>query len=555
MKFKFRIVFDPLYGICRPAGLTRFSKGLTHANIAFTVTKTFVQLSSRRFSDPKLMAQMLTPPADDAFKRFINTPLDALLAEQQSVDAELRCVTLFQRCANAVPAYRRFLREKNINPATIQTYADFQTLPLTDKAGYMQAFPLPERCLGGRLSGADRIAVSSGSTGQPTFWPRSVEYELDIAIRFEQVFSDSFHAHQRSTLAVICFALGNWVGGLYTTSCCWHLARKGYPIMVATPGNNKAEIFRVVRELAPHFEQTVLLGYPPFIKDVIDAGAAEGIDWPSYRPKLVFAGEVFSEEWRSLLGQRIASSAPCMDSASLYGTADGGVLGNETPLTIAIRRWLANQPEAARLLFGESRLPTLVQYDPTSRFFETHKGTLVLSGENSVPLLRYHIADKGGLLDFAAMWRFLRNHGVNSPADLGLDSAFQPRQQPFVYVFGRADFTVSFYGANIYPENVTVGLEQPEIMAWASGKFVLETRESDDGDKYLHITVELLPGVTPKQEMEAIIAASVHAHLLRLNSEFANYTPAERQIPRISLRIFADPDYFPPGVKHRYTRK
>ena len=38
------------------------------------------------------------------------------------------------------------------------------------------------------------------------------------------------------------------------------------------------------------------------------------------------------------------------DSASLYGTADGGVLGNETPLSIAIRRWLANHPEAARSL-------------------------------------------------------------------------------------------------------------------------------------------------------------------------------------------------------------
>jgi phenylacetate-CoA ligase len=30
---------------------------------------------------------------------------------------------------------------------------------------------------------------------------------------------------------------------------------------------------------------------------------------------------------------------------------------------------------------------------------------------------------------------------------------------PFVYLFGRADFTVSYFGANIYPENVSVGLE------------------------------------------------------------------------------------------------
>ena len=501
------------------------------------------------------MSDSLTPTSDDFFHHFIATPLDTLLVEHQSVKPENKVLSLFHRCVAEVPAYRRFLEARGVNPAEITSFSAFQKLPLMGKVDYMQAYPLPERCLGGSLRGSDRVAVSSGSTGQPTFWPRSVSHELDVAVRFEQVFYDSFRAHERTTLAVVCFALGNWVGGLYTTSCCWHLARKGYSLMVATPGNNKAEIFRVVRELAPHFEQTVLLGYPPFIKDVIDAGAAEGIDWASYKPKLVFAGEVFSEEWRNLMGQRIGSVSPCYDSASLYGTADGGVLGNETPFSIAIRRWLAEHPEAARTLFGESRLPTLIQYDPTSRFFETHEGTLVVSGENSVPLVRYHIADKGGVLSYDEMWAFLNTQGVHSVCELGLTNDFAPRNLPFVFVFGRADFTVSYYGANIYPENVTVGLEQPEIMAWVSGKFVLETQETEDGDTTLHIAVELLPGIAPDVSIIPVISASIQAQLLRLNSEFANYTPAERQLPWISLHTFADAEYFPIGVKHRYTRK
>ncbi|MEQ1621001.1 MAG: phenylacetate--CoA ligase family protein [Methylococcales bacterium] len=501
------------------------------------------------------MSNTLTPPSDDVFQNFINTPLDTLLAEHQAVNSENQVLALFHRCVTEVPAYRKFLEIQGINPAAIASYPAFLELPLMTKANYMQAYSLPERCLGGSLKGSDRVAVSSGSTGQPTFWPRSVAHELEVAVRFEQVFSDSFQAHERSTLAVVCFALGNWVGGLYTTSCCWHLARKGYSLMVATPGNNKAEIFRVVREMAPHFEQTVLLGYPPFVKDVIDAGAAEGIDWASYKPKLVFAGEVFSEEWRELIGQRIGSTSPCFDSASLYGTADGGVLGNETPFSIAIRRWLAKHPDAARSLFGESRLPTLVQYDPASRFFEVHEGTLVVSGENSVPLVRYHIADKGGVISFAEMWILLNKHGVQTTDQLGLPNDFHPRNLPFVFVFGRADFTVSYYGANIYPENVTVGLEQPDIMTWATGKFVLETQETENGDKVLHIAVELLPGIEPNTEMAPIISASIREQLLRLNSEFANYTPEERQLPRISLRSFADPEYFPAGVKHRYTRR
>ncbi|WP_394754804.1 phenylacetate--CoA ligase family protein [Crenothrix sp.] len=501
------------------------------------------------------MSSLLNSPSTDALQDFISTPLDSLLATNKSIGPEDKVFALFHRCVAEVPAYRQFLKSHDVNPQEITSYSAFKNLPLMNKPNYMQAYSLPERCLGGSLKHADRVAVSSGSTGQPTFWPRSVKHELDVAVRFEQVFSDSFKAHERSTLAVVCFALGNWVGGLYTTSCCWHLATKGYPIMVATPGNNKAEIFRVVRELAPHFEQTVLLGYPPFIKDVLDAGSAEGIHWPDHNPKLVFAGEVFSEEWRSVLAQRIGSTSSCFDFASLYGTADGGVLGNETPLSISIRRWLANHPDAARGLFGESRLPTLVQYDPASRFFETHEGTLVVSAENSVPLLRYHIADKGGLLSFDDMWDFLKGQGIDSLGALGLDESFQPRNLPFVYVFGRADFTVSYYGANIYPENITVGLEQPEIMIWVTGKFVLETQDTKDGDKYLHIIVELLPGIDAEIASIPTIAASIQTQLLRLNSEFANYTPAERQLPRITLKTFADPEYFPVGVKHRYIRK
>lgn len=501
------------------------------------------------------MYDKLQPPSGATFERFIETSLDQRLAEHAAANAEQRVLQLFKRCAAEVPAYAQFLATKGVEPAAVVGFEQFRALPLMGKADYMQAYPLPERCFGGSLAGADRVAVSSGSTGQPTFWPRSAAYELDVASRFEQVFRDSFEADRRSTLAVVCFALGNWVGGLFTTSCCWHLARKGYPMMVATPGNNKAEIFRVVRELAPHFEQTVLLGYPPFVKDVIDAGIAEGLDWPAYRPKLVFAGEVFSEEWRELVGGRIGSRSPCFDSASLYGTADGGVLGNETPFSIAIRRWLARHPDAARQLFGESRLPTLVQYDPCSRFFEEHQGTLVVSGENSVPLLRYHIADKGGIVAFDAMWNFLKSHGVETPDALGLPADFQPRELPFVYVFGRADFTVSFYGANIYPENVAVGLEQAGIMGSVTGKFVLQVSENADGDKSLRVAVELLPGVAADDNLSSAIARSIREQLLRLNSEFAHYTPSERQLPEISLHAFADPEYFPTGVKHRYTRR
>src|SRR5262249_49600592 len=151
---------------------------------------------------------------------------------------------------------------------------------------YHRRYPLPERCRGGRLDGCDLVSVSSGSSGSPTIWPRSVTDELSVARRVEQGFRDGFQAGRRTTLAVVCFPLRPWVGGLFTTACVRHLSAKGYPVTTVAPGNNKAEILRVLPELAPHFDQVVLLGYPPFLKNVIDSGAAEGVPWADYNIRL-----------------------------------------------------------------------------------------------------------------------------------------------------------------------------------------------------------------------------------------------------------------------------
>ncbi|HBE32069.1 MAG TPA: phenylacetate--CoA ligase, partial [Cyanobacteria bacterium UBA11368] len=358
--------------------------------------------------------------AVSAFQDFLNTPLALRLNRFQDRSPQATVLSLFRDVAAQVPAYKAFLNQRNIDPASIQTFADFQTLPLITKENYLQRHPLADLCRGGQLETCDMIAVSSGSTGKPTFWPRFFADELQIATRFEQIFHDSFDADNRRTLAVICFALGTWVGGIYTTNCCRYLASKGYPITVIAPGNNKEEIFRVVQELGTAFEQVVLLGYPPFIKDVIDTGKARGLEWQKYNIKMVFAGEVFSEEWRSLVGERVGSINPCYDSASLYGTADAGVLGNETPLSICIRRFLAENPDATRALFGESRLPTLVQYDPLNRFFEVKDGTLLFSGDNGIPLIRYHISDTGGIISYEEMLKFLSEWGFDPVAELSL---------------------------------------------------------------------------------------------------------------------------------------
>jgi phenylacetate-CoA ligase len=121
---------------------------------------------------------------------------------------------------------------------------------------------------------------------------------------------------------------------------------------------------------------------------------------------------------------------------------------------------------------------------------------------------------------------------------------------PFVYVFGRSLFAVSFFGANVFPENVGPALETDEVSSWVTGKFVVFVGD----EPRLHVVVELAPGATAPAGAAGVLAEAVRSDLRRLNSEFANYVPENHQTPVVELRPTGDPEYFPAGVKHRYTR-
>jgi phenylacetate-CoA ligase len=501
-------------------------------------------------SDPRISDT--TQRHTRALLDYLQSDLGRTLGAHRKIEPSAHAIALFREVAATVPAYRQFLAAASIDPAKVQSAADFEALPPTSKANYHRRYPLAELCREGTLATMDFLAVSSGSTGEPTFWPRAAQDEFGTSYRFEQVLADSFGVQHQRTLGVICFSLGSWVGGMYTTFACRNVAAKGYPLTLVTPGNQRGEILRVVRALGEHFEQIVLFGYPPFLKDVIDAGRAEGLPWGQYNVKLVTAGEVFSEEWRALVCERLGASDPARATASLYGTADGGVLANETPLSIRVRRFLAEHPAAARELFGESRLPTLCQYDPLHRYFERNGDNVLFSGDGGVPLIRYQILDRGGVLPFATLRGFLRDHGWDPLS--GAPDASQARELPFVYVFGRTGFALSFYGANVYPENIAVGLEQPDIAEHVTGKFVMQLARTADEDVELEVVVELANGAEPSAALELLAQRSLRQHLERQNSEFLHYAPADRRTPRVRLLPLGDAEYFPVGVKHRYTR-
>ncbi len=475
----------------------------------------------------------------EPLERYLTTPLSALDAPPGDGRAEAHA--LLRDVRDSVPAYRIFAPDD----------LPFEQLPLVTKESYIQRFRLAERCRGGRIDGSDFIAVSSGSTGEPTAWLRGAAHELPVAMRFEQVLADTCGAREKTTLGVVCFPLGTWVGGMYTTLACRWVAMKGYPLTLVTPGNNVAEILKAVRELGSHFQQVVLFGYPPFLKDVVDSGRAQSLDWSRYRVKLVMAGEVVSETWRTLMAERLDQSDILRGSSSLYGTADAGVLGCESPITIAIRRFLAERQDLVVRLFGKERLPTLVQYDPRVRYFEVHEGTLVVTADGGTPLIRYHIADDGGLYGFDELLGLCAEAGFDARAAVG-DAPVRPL--PFAYVFGRSRFAVSIYGANVFPETMAAALEHTSVAAQVTGKFVMQVVTETDENKQLHVAVELAAGHEPSAELAARVTLAITRELEQHNSEYWGYVPAARRVPKVTLYRRQHPEWFPPGVKHRYSR-
>lgn len=99
-----------------------------------------------------------------------------------------------------------------------------------------------------------------------------------------------------------------------------------------------------------------------------------------------------------------------------------------------------------------------------------------------------------------------------------------------------------------------MGLEQAPVCDWVTGKFVLQVQQDTDSNAMLAIAVELAPSIEPDETKSQQIATAIRTQLQRLNSEFANYVPIDYQTPCITLHRTGNPEYFPIGIKHRYTR-
>jgi len=481
---------------------------------------------------------------------------------KSAVDQEImqrgrhKALKLFHESARTVPAYKDFLQKQGVDASKVRTFEDFtKYVPPVDKKNYLSQYSLAELSDKGNLFSNRIISVSSGSSGVPFYWPRGAAQDQEGVEMHTDIYDNIFQMNQKSTLLVICFSMGTWIAGSFTTTSSFGYADQGRPVNIVTPGLEKGEAINAIKNLASNYEQVVLVGYPPFIKDIIEEGKRAGIKWKSIKTRLLMAGEAFSEEWRDYVLKLIDSDNPFYDAINIYGSADAAMLGSETPLSILARRTYNRNARLRNKVFQVDTLPSLVQYDPTKRFFEKIGNELAFTAKSGIPLIRYNIKDTGGVLSFAEAIDPIASKLEQSLKRYDIDS--KKWQKPFIFLNGRKDFSVTIYAVNIYPENIKAALIDRSVHKFVTGRFTMATQNYTDMDQYFEINVELAKDFVATAHHRAAVEHIVLEKLLKLNTEFHKLHAAigAKAIPHIHLIKFGDPDYFVKGVKHKWVKK
>ncbi|MBI4138468.1 MAG: phenylacetate--CoA ligase family protein [Candidatus Wildermuthbacteria bacterium] len=453
-----------------------------------------------------------------------------------------KALEIFRSASERVPAYGMLLKHGGINPRAVRGIKDFKTLPIIEKKTYIYRYPLndlfPERKI------PSMGYASSGSSGKPTLWFLDDIQEQQGGDLHERIFRDIFKIQKKdTTLMIVCFAMGIWIAGIYTLASCRNVARKGYALTTITPGIEQKDILRILKDLAPRFKHTIIAGYPPFLMNVFSEMKKKQIPAPK-NIRVLTAGDKFSETWRKDVATLLGMRTPDESIINIYGCADAGMLGFETPLSIFLRKKSESVPGLSRDLFGTVKnLPGIFQYNPNHVFFEEHEQELLLTVSTSAPLVRYNIHDIGNVFPHKTMRTFLKTHALEKETEA---HGLSQWTWPFVTVKGRTDVAVTFYALNIYPEHIKQGLEDARISRFLSGNYFAHNQTTNHSKtQTLHIDVELAPGVRPTKTISQNVRTAVSECLLRVNMEFHKLHSilGGKALPLIALKQYGETNF------------
>lgn len=496
-------------------------------------------------------------------KEFFENALDFIhstSSKEWTKIQKTQLLQVFKEARTHVTAYKKFLVDKKIQASTIRTYTDFINLPPVNKNNYLRAYDWEKLCKTKSLITESIVmTATSGSTGTPFYFPRNDTIDIQASFFNQMFLTTSTITKNKSILVIDCFGMGIWLGGLITYQSFKDISRRGYKLTIITPGVNKEEILKAFKNIGKYYDQIILCGYPPFVKDIVDYGKDNGLVWKNFNIKVIFAAEAFSETFRDYIVKNLGIKNMYRDTVNIYGSADLGTMAQESPLCILLRRLALENQNLYMKLFGQAtRLPTLAQYVPGFTNFEEVSGSLYCTGDNILPLVRYDIGDNGGVFTYNDLERICKEEGVDlihETKKVGIEDTVS--QLPFVYVYERSDFSASFYGALIYPEHIKKGLTDDNIQEYITGKFTMYTKNDEQENQYLEINIEQKPLQKINRTTHRLILKRIHEALIFQSSEYKKITEAlgERAHPKLVFWNYGDATHFSGAGKQRWVKK
>ena len=416
----------------------------------------------------------------------------------------LRAHAVYLKANDHCPAYGDFLRREGYRA---DGRWQLSGLPITTKENYVKKYSIAERCYYGKLPAAGVVIdESSGSSGVPNNWVRSAEERDDVKrilqLNYQLIYRDS------GCILLNCFALGPWATGMNVSMS---LVDVGVLKSIG-PDQNKLEN---TLEIFGRDYRYLVFGYPPFIKSFVDTTR---LDLKQHRMDLIVGGEGISEPLRAHLLQYFQTVI------SSYGASDLEInIGVETELTISLRRLCMKDRELSQRLFGREMPPMIFQYNALDYIIETTpEGELVFTigrQTSAAPKIRYNLHDLGGTMTHQQLTERLASKGIDVFHLAKPQSRFA-----ILFVFGRSDLTVSFYGAKVYPTDIEEIINADPKLVKQINSFQIASYEDEAINRRLKIrleTVKDLPG--PLAAIEELHQTFFEG-LCRINQDFREVT-------------------------------